>query len=125
MNILARPLQRIRYNTDQINAITLRPPKIAMRFWMSRVRCADGEFSAQLTSCGKAKRSPNLQMTASLGVLAMGAMALGAMAVGRLAIGNLALKRGRARELHIGRLQIDEVMIGRIVRHDGAGGGRG
>jgi hypothetical protein len=67
---------------------------------------------------------------ASLGALAMGAMALGAMAVGtiairRLAIGNLALKRGRARELHIGWLQIDELMIGRIVRHDDAGGGRG
>jgi hypothetical protein len=67
---------------------------------------------------------------ASLGALAMGAMALGAMAVGtiaigRLAIGNLALKRGRARELHIGCLQIDELMIGRIVRHDDAGGARG
>jgi hypothetical protein len=67
---------------------------------------------------------------ASLGALAMGAMALGAMAVGTnaigyLAIGNLALKRGRARELHIGWLQIDELMIGRIVRHDDAEGARG
>ena len=52
-------------------------------------------------------------------------MTLGAMAVGYLAIGNLALKRGRARELHIGWLQIDELMIGRIVRHDDAEGARG
>jgi uncharacterized membrane protein len=67
---------------------------------------------------------------ATLGALAMGAMALGAMAVGtvavgRLAIGSLALKRGRARDLHIGRLQIDELMIGRIVRHDDNGRRRG
>jgi hypothetical protein len=66
----------------------------------------------------------------SLGALAMvamalGAMAVGAVAIGRLAIGSLALKRGRARELHIGRLRIDELMIGRIVWHDDAGGERG
>ena len=65
--------------------------------------------------------TPHFGGAASHGALAMGAMALGAIAIGRLAIGSLALKRGRACELHIGRLRIDELMIGRIVRHDEAG----
>jgi hypothetical protein len=55
----------------------------------------------------------------------LGALAVGTVAIGRLAIGSLALKGGRDRELHIGRLQSDELMIGRIVRRDDAGGGRG
>ena len=40
-----------------------------------------------------------------MGAMALGAMAVGTIAIGYLAIGNLALKRGRARQLHIGWLQ--------------------
>jgi hypothetical protein len=87
-----------------------------------------GEFEAfflEIAYRPVAEAGDSAIATLAMGAMALGAMAVGTIAIGRLAIGNLVLKRGRARELHIGRMQIDELMIGRIVRRDDAGGARG
>lgn len=48
---------------------------------------------------------------AALGALALGALATGAFAVGVLAVGRLFVKRAK-----FGRVEIDELVVGRIVR---------
>ena len=50
----------------------------------------------------------------AVGALAFGALALGAVAVGAFAIGRLSVGRAAIREARFGRLQIDELSIGRI-----------
>src|SRR5208337_4028392 len=44
---------------------SFRSPKSAMGFWTTRIRWADGEFSADFPSHGKAKNSASRPMTAS------------------------------------------------------------
>ena len=50
---------------------------------------------------------------AAVGATALGAVAIGAVAVGALAIGRLVVGSGRFR-----RLEIDELVIGRLILRD-------
>lgn len=50
----------------------------------------------------------------AVGAFMVGALAVGALAVGTLAIGNLVVGRARFR-----RVDVDELVVGRIVRKTG------
>ena len=49
----------------------------------------------------------------SIGAFATGALAMGAVAVGALAVGRLNIGRSTIKDLHVGKLQVDDLVIGR------------
>jgi len=51
----------------------------------------------------------------AVGAAAIGSVAIGALALGRVAIGSLRLRRGSARALAAGRVDIDRLRIGELV----------
>jgi hypothetical protein len=48
------------------------------------------------------------------GALALGALALGALAIGALAIYRLRIDRADAREIHLGKVAIDDLTVRRL-----------
>jgi hypothetical protein len=48
------------------------------------------------------------------GALALGALALGALAIGALAIYRLRIDRADAREVHFGKVEIDDLTVRRL-----------
>lgn len=51
----------------------------------------------------------------AIGALAIGALAIGRLSIGRSAIGDLLLRRGRARQVDIQALVIEELIVGRLT----------
>ena len=49
----------------------------------------------------------------SIGAFATGALAMGAVAVGALAVGRLNIGHSTIKDLHVGKLQVDDLVIGR------------
>jgi hypothetical protein len=51
---------------------------------------------------------------AAVGALALGALAVGALAIGALAIGRLSVRRADMRKLHLGAVEIDDLVVHRL-----------
>jgi hypothetical protein len=58
----------------------------------------------------------------AMGALATGAAAIGALAIGAVAVGRLRVGDAAAKKLSVGRLEVDELVIGgKLVRADDLG----
>ncbi len=56
------------------------------------------------------------RLSVSVGTLSIAALAFGALALGAFAVGYLAIGRLNVRQARFGRLEVDELVVGRVRR---------